>query len=173
MKGLLNFKPILKSITEHATLDDFGEIMLTSRSIHQWFLKNEDHVLMHLKKAIGDCIWYQFDKIKYQNEKICLFAVSLWPNNLRHVKNQTDDICYAAVERDGLALRHVEKQRYSLCYEAVVRNGMALKYVNEQEEMLCIEALQNNIASIQFIRKKTERIRKCFSRIHDQINSFM
>ena len=30
MEGLLNFKPILEGITLHATLDDFGQIYLTS-----------------------------------------------------------------------------------------------------------------------------------------------
>ena len=156
MKGLLNFKPILKDIVVHATLDEFGQIMLTSRSIHEWFLKNEDNVLMHLKKAIGE----EFMYIKYETYSICYWAMCNSPTDLKYVDNQTEDICLDAVTRDGMALEFVERKTRLVCFMAVSRDGKALQFVDEQDEEMCLEAIRNNIEAIHYVKDKTDKIRR-------------
>jgi hypothetical protein len=149
----------LKSITEHATLDDFGEIMLMSRNIREWFLNNERKVMTELLYAV----YYSDLMRKYQNKRICYSAVRDHPEELAYVKNQTENICSEAVIRDGLTLRFVKQKTKQLCYEAIFNNGLALQFVEDQDEDICLEALHNNIASLRFVKNKTEKIREYVS----------
>jgi hypothetical protein len=163
MKGLLIFKPILKDIVVHATPDEFGQIMLISRNILEWFIHNEYKVLMHLKKAINDDD--DFKDIRYQTKKICSRAIQSDAFNLRYVKNQTEDICFEAIICDGLALQFVKEQTENMCLEAVLYEGNALQFVKEQTEDICLSALGDNIEAIQFVKDKTEDIREYVSAV--------
>lgn len=115
MKGLLKYKPIHEGIICHATLDDFGQFLLTSR------IKNFQIVINQLQFNLKFIIFgYSLNSIRYRTHKICLEAVKKCGHELRYVKNQTEDIIQAAVNQNPYSKRFINNKKHPLYLSAVI-----------------------------------------------------
>jgi hypothetical protein len=88
MKGFP--KPILISIIEHATPDDFGQFLLMSKWVEKVFEKVVKDLKWDMQTYAG--FFGSLEYVKYQTHTMCLKAVMKNPFALRYVKdNKTAD----------------------------------------------------------------------------------
>jgi hypothetical protein len=152
MKGLLNFKPILKGITEHASLDDLGHLMLMTKRIRNFFLTDFRHVITYLKEYAPRVTRYYLwlKSLKYITNTMCLNAVRHNIEALRFINSE--QIQLEVVKYHGQALNYIENQSELVCVEAVRHFWQSLKFVKNQTRTICLEAIKQNRQAINYVK---------------------
>lgn len=118
--------------------------------------------------------WFEF--VKEYTPQICLDAVRLNGNNIRHIKDQTPELCLEAVKticcldfiKDKtpeicaaalkvfpLNLEFIENQTPEICLETIMNHPYTLKCVRNQTYDLCIAAITKNPLTLQYVKNKT------------------
>jgi hypothetical protein len=97
MKGLLKYKPIHEGIICHATLDDFGQFLLTSRFVKKTFYIVVIQLQFNLKFII---FGYSLNSIRYHTHKedIIQAAVNQNPHARKWINNKKHPLYLSVIE---------------------------------------------------------------------------
>jgi hypothetical protein len=119
MKGLNKY--IINSVIDHARVYDFEQFLFFSRHVEKDFgivLKQIKFDGEHVKRSV-----YSLHSVKYQTQKLCLYAVKTF----------------------GMSLECVKEKTYEICLEAVKKNGFSIKFVNEPTEEILFLKLSKKV----------------------------
>lgn len=101
--------------------------------------------------------WNYLDAV-FQSDDICMFAIDINGNAIKHIINQKEELCIMAVKKTGLALRYILKKTHEICKIAVTEDYRALQYVDEEmqtDEIIKI-ALKQDLTAIKYVKNNVK-----------------